>query len=201
MNNYIITNHAKQRRPHYPIRSDQELKEIMSKLDAFYNFSSLKDGKYYFQKKGKSAAFNKVGNTVTLITIRGIDLDTEISDETLSPLKIDDPAREEKRNKRKAARNEKHKWMQYYPAIFEEMPDGGYSTFFPDVPGCISAGQNLEEAISMSKKAIAVHLTRMIEDGDPLPAINLNRCREAAKGHILVMIKPQKELLIIKGPL
>lgn len=198
MNNYIITNHAKQRRPHYPICPDEELKKIMGRLDTFYNFSSLEDGKYYFQKKGKAAAFKKDGNTVTLITIRGINLETVISDKTFPPLKIDDPIRAEKREKRKAARNIKHKWMQYYPAVLEETEAGGYSIFFPDVPGCISAGQNLEEAISMSKKAIAVHLTGMVKNGDPLPAINLNRCKEIAKGHILVLVRPEKELLIIK---
>ncbi|MFZ2890441.1 type II toxin-antitoxin system HicB family antitoxin [Sulfuricurvum sp.] len=198
MNNYVITNHAKQRRPHYPIRSDEELKEIMSRLDIFYNFSSLEDGKYYFQKKGKAAVFKKDRNTVTLITIRGINLETEINDEIFPPLKIDDPIRAEKREKRKATRDIKHKWMQYYPAVLEETEAGGYSIFFPDVPGCISSEQNLEKAISMSKKAIAVHLTGMVKNGDPLPAINLNRCKEAAKGHILVMVRPQKELLIIK---
>lgn len=197
MMNYIITNHAKQRRPHYPIRSEEELIEIMKRLDFLYKFSSLKNGKYYFRKGGKAAVIKKDGNTITLITIRGIDLETEINSETLPALKIEDPVSAERRRQRNCDRSIKNTWMQNYPAVFEETQDGGYSVFFPDVNGCISAGKNLEEAITMAKKAIAVHLSLMIEDGDSIPVIDLNRCKEIAKGCILVMIIPKKDLLIV----
>lgn len=199
MNNYIITNHAKQRRPHHIPKTDEELLAIMDRLNAYYKFDELENGKYYFRKKGKAAVFKKDGDAITLITMRGINLTSELNNETLSVLKLEDPEREDKRQSRKAMRDKKNKWMQYYPAVFEEASNGGYSLFFPDVPGCISAGKDLEEAIAMAKKDIAIHLTGMINDGGPLPKINLDRCKEAAKGHILVMIRPQKELLMIKG--
>lgn len=195
---YIFTNHAKQRRPHIPIKTDEELNVIMSHLNTYYKFAELGNGKYYFRKKGKAAVFKKDGSTITLITMRGIDLSTELNDETLPALKLEDAYSEVKRANRKAIKNKKDQWMQYYPAVFEETLSGGYDIFFPDIPGCISAGSNLEEAINMSKKAIAIHLTGMIQDGDPLPKIDLNRCKKTAKGHILVMVRPQKELLNIK---
>lgn len=195
---YIFTNHAKQRRPHFPIKTDEELNGIMDQLNTYYRFAELENGKYYFRKKGKAAVFKKDGSTITLITMRGMDLSSELNDETLPDLKLEDADREAKRANRKAIKNKKDQWMQYYPAVFEETESGGYDIFFPDIAGCISTGNNLEEAINMSKKAIATHLAGMIEDGNPLPKIDLNRCKKAAKGHILVMVRPQKELLNIK---
>ena len=34
----------------------------------------------------------------------------------------------------------------YYPAVFQKETDG-FSVWLPDVPGCISQGDNLEEAV------------------------------------------------------
>ena len=39
----------------------------------------------------------------------------------------------------------------------------------PDLPGCISAGDTLEEAIGMAREAIELHLEGMIEDGAAIP--------------------------------
>jgi predicted RNase H-like HicB family nuclease len=195
---YIFTSHAKQRRPHFPVKTDEELNAIMDYLDTAYVFSTLEDGKYSFMRKGKAAVFLKDSNQITLITIRGISVSTVFDAESIPTLKKNEPEADELKARRKEARNKKNKWMQYYPGVFEETKGNGYSVFFPDVPGCISAGNNLEEAINMSKKAIAVHLTEMIKDGDLLPKVNLGRCREVAKGHIIVMVRPQRELLIVK---
>ena len=38
-----------------------------------------------------------------------------------------------------------------YLAVFEPSTDGSYSIYFPDLPGCISVGNNLEEAARMAK--------------------------------------------------
>lgn len=40
----------------------------------------------------------------------------------------------------------------------------------PDLPGCFSAGDTLEEALANAHEAIALHLEGMIEEGAPLPA-------------------------------
>ena len=196
--NYIITTHAKQRRSHHPIRSDDELKTIMERFNGFYNFHTLEDGKYLFRDKGRSAVFKKDGGRITLITSRGVDLSTEFDLNALPELKLEDPEIALCKAKRKFARQIKNKWMQYYPAVFEETNDGGYNVFFPDVSGCnISTGVNLEEAIIMAKKAIAMHLSNMLAHGDPFPKIDLCRSKEVAKGNILVMVRPEKSLLIV----
>ena len=56
-----------------------------------------------------------------------------------------------------------------YPAIFEFDEDGSVGVFFPDLPGCISCGDNEEEAIEMAKEALGGHLYCMEEDNDPIP--------------------------------
>jgi predicted RNase H-like HicB family nuclease len=50
--------------------------------------------------------------------------------------------------------------------------DGGtsYGVSFPDVPGCISAGDTLEQAVTNAAEALAGHLAFMQADGDPTPA-------------------------------
>jgi predicted RNase H-like HicB family nuclease len=47
---------------------------------------------------------------------------------------------------------------QEYTAIFEEEKTGGYSVWVPDLPGCASQGQTLEEAISNIKEAIDLYV-------------------------------------------
>jgi len=33
----------------------------------------------------------------------------------------------------------------FYPAIFEESEDGGFTIVFPDLDGCITQGEDMEE--------------------------------------------------------
>lgn len=86
-------------------------------------------------------------------------------------------------------------WLKAYPAVFEETSDGGYSVYFPDVAGCISAGENLEEAISMAKEALSLHLSEMINDGESTPIIDLNNAKEEAEGCLLMMIEPNPAII------
>ena len=44
-----------------------------------------------------------------------------------------------------------------YLAILEKQKDG-YSVFFPDLPGCISWGKDLDEAQEKAKEALELHL-------------------------------------------
>jgi len=57
----------------------------------------------------------------------------------------------------------------FYPAYFRRTNSGGYSVDFPDLPGCISAGEDLEEAMAMAREALSLHLYGMAEDGESIP--------------------------------
>ena len=56
-----------------------------------------------------------------------------------------------------------------YPAYFRHVESGGYSVDFPDLPGCVSAGDDLEQSLSMAREALSLHLFGMLEDGDEIP--------------------------------
>jgi len=51
----------------------------------------------------------------------------------------------------------------FYPAIFEK-EDTGYSIFFPNIPGCNSEGNTLEEAYEMAKDALGLMYTTYKDD-------------------------------------
>ena len=45
-----------------------------------------------------------------------------------------------------------------------------YSVIVPDLPGCFSAGDSLDDAITMAREAIDAHCEVMAEDGVDIPA-------------------------------
>jgi len=57
----------------------------------------------------------------------------------------------------------------YYPAVIERADDG-FSVFFPDLPGCTSAGATVQEAALAAEEALSGHLAVSIEYGDVIPA-------------------------------
>jgi predicted RNase H-like HicB family nuclease len=57
--------------------------------------------------------------------------------------------------------------MRY--AVVIEKGDRNYSAYVPDLPGCVSVGDTLEEAKAEIRDAIEFHLEGMREDGLPIP--------------------------------
>jgi predicted RNase H-like HicB family nuclease len=60
--------------------------------------------------------------------------------------------------------------MSHYLALIEE-GDGStaFGVWFPDVPGCFSAGDSFEDALRNAPEALSVHLSLLIEAGGELP--------------------------------
>ena len=56
-----------------------------------------------------------------------------------------------------------------YPAVIEKEADSDYGIFFPDFPGCVSAGKSPEEALAMGAEALSLHVAGMVSDKDPIP--------------------------------
>ena len=58
-----------------------------------------------------------------------------------------------------------------YPAIFKPFTDqsGGYVVEFPDLPGCVTEGKNLEQAIEMGIDAASGWILVELEDGELIP--------------------------------
>lgn len=59
--------------------------------------------------------------------------------------------------------------MEGYWALVHKQEDTAFGVSFPDVPGCISAGGTLEEALAQGREALSSHLAWMRAEGDPVP--------------------------------
>ncbi len=57
-----------------------------------------------------------------------------------------------------------------YPAIFTPEEKGMFSIRFPDIEGCFTCGDNLEEGIEMAKDALALMLTHLEDNNRRIPA-------------------------------
>jgi predicted RNase H-like HicB family nuclease len=57
-----------------------------------------------------------------------------------------------------------------YIAFVHKDPDSVYGVSFPDVPGCFSAGDTIDEAVRNAVDALSGHIRMMEADGDPVPA-------------------------------
>lgn len=61
--------------------------------------------------------------------------------------------------------------MKYvYPAIFTPLPSGEYDVRIPDLPGCITSGQDLADAIEMAEDAVAMWLCDAENNHEQIPA-------------------------------
>jgi predicted RNase H-like HicB family nuclease len=60
--------------------------------------------------------------------------------------------------------------MASYIALIHKDADSDFGVSFPDFPGCVSAGDTLDEARRAAEEALALHVEGMIEDGEALPA-------------------------------
>lgn len=56
-----------------------------------------------------------------------------------------------------------------YPAIVHN--EDGYWVEFPDLEGCQTFGETLEETMANAEDALGLYLASMIEDGEALPAM------------------------------
>jgi predicted RNase H-like HicB family nuclease len=57
--------------------------------------------------------------------------------------------------------------MRY--AVVIEKSERNYSAYVPDLPGCVSVGDTLEEAKAEIREANEFRLQGMREDGSPIP--------------------------------
>lgn len=56
-----------------------------------------------------------------------------------------------------------------YPVVLHKDPNSDYGATVPDLPGCFSAGESMDEALSNVVEAIECHLEGLMLDGEPLP--------------------------------
>jgi predicted RNase H-like HicB family nuclease len=59
--------------------------------------------------------------------------------------------------------------MRQYIALIHKDAGSDYGVSFPDLPGCVTAGLDLDDARAMAEEALALHLAGMAEDEEPIP--------------------------------
>jgi predicted RNase H-like HicB family nuclease len=57
-----------------------------------------------------------------------------------------------------------------YPVAVYKDDASDFTMVPPDLPGCLSAGTTLDEAVAMIREAIELHLDGMVDDGERPPA-------------------------------
>lgn len=56
-----------------------------------------------------------------------------------------------------------------YTVVIEPAEEGGYIASVPALPGCVTQGENLEEAMVMAKDAIEGYLAVLKDQGEEIP--------------------------------
>lgn len=59
--------------------------------------------------------------------------------------------------------------MRNYCAAFMPEDDGRYSVFFPDLPGCQTMGDTLDDAFTQAADALTLYLESRADLGYPIP--------------------------------
>jgi predicted RNase H-like HicB family nuclease len=85
----------------------------------------------------------------------------------------------------------------HYVAIVEKDPDSAFGIWFPDVEGCFSAGDTLEEATTNAAAALRQHVEALESAGRTVPAarpadvvLNDKDVRKAMKTGAILLAVP-----------
>lgn len=57
----------------------------------------------------------------------------------------------------------------FYPAVFHRAEEGGFWVTFPDIPECMTQGEDMQEAYEMAADALGLSLTTIDNEGETLP--------------------------------
>ena len=57
----------------------------------------------------------------------------------------------------------------FYPALFHKAEEGGFWITFPDLPECITEGDDMQEAYEMASDALGLAIVSREKSNEPLP--------------------------------
>lgn len=58
----------------------------------------------------------------------------------------------------------------FYPALFHKAEEGGFWISFPDIPECLTQGEDMEQAYEMAVEALGLALTCREKEHLAIPA-------------------------------
>lgn len=56
-----------------------------------------------------------------------------------------------------------------YTVILRKEPEGSYTVIVPALPGCLTCGDTVPEALLMAREAIECYLESLLQHDDPIP--------------------------------
>ena len=56
-----------------------------------------------------------------------------------------------------------------YRVLLNREPEGGYTATVPTLPGCITYGETVDEAISMAREAIVLYIESLVAHNEQVP--------------------------------
>lgn len=56
-----------------------------------------------------------------------------------------------------------------YRILLNPEPEGGYTVTVPALPGCVTWGEDIDNAIEMAKEAIEVYIESMVANNEKVP--------------------------------
>jgi predicted RNase H-like HicB family nuclease len=59
--------------------------------------------------------------------------------------------------------------VQNYIGLIHKDTDSHFGVSFPDFPGVVTAGTNLDDARAMAEEALTFHIEGLVEDGEVIP--------------------------------
>ncbi len=62
--------------------------------------------------------------------------------------------------------------IKTYRIVLKKEPEGGYTVTVPALPGCITYGEDVEEAISMAEEVIELYIEELQSRGEEIPDDN-----------------------------
>ena len=78
-----------------------------------------------------------------------------------------------------------------FPVVIHKDSCSGCGVTVPDLPGCFSAGDMLDEAIESVREAIACHIEGLLMDGEPVPpraSIEEHQTNEDYRGGVWAIV-------------
>jgi predicted RNase H-like HicB family nuclease len=75
-----------------------------------------------------------------------------------------------------------------YFAVFESSANGSYGVYFPNLPGCISLGDDFQHAQTMATEALGLHIWGMEKDNEVIPNPTFPPFKDIPEGSIVVPI-------------
>ena len=89
--------------------------------------------------------------------------------------------------------------MRYLIVLHTEEGRDDYGVTVPDLPGCVSGGDTLVEALGNAEEAILCHLDGMVADGEPVPNPSVDQPPDVPEGGMVGVVDIDLNKLALSG--